>query len=95
MVKFRCIPLNKMYRSLLIFLPLQAGSFLSYLIMFIGSMLIGISDIVTAPIGPRSMVATGPEEIEAAKWEFENDMERFLEVAEVKCTGAERLFLFY
>ena len=32
------------------------------------------------------MVATGPEEIEAAKWEFKNDMERFLEVAEVGAT---------
>ncbi|KAK7739128.1 Leucyl aminopeptidase yscIV [Cytospora paraplurivora] len=39
-------------------------------------------DIATASIGPRSLVATGPDQLEAAKWEFEHDMERFLEVAE-------------
>lgn len=39
-------------------------------------------DIATASIGPRSLVATGPDQLEAAKWEFEQDMERFLEVAE-------------
>jgi leukotriene-A4 hydrolase len=39
-------------------------------------------DIKTAPIGPRSVVATGPNELEACKWEFENDMEKFMEIAE-------------
>lgn len=39
-------------------------------------------DIATAPIGPRSLVATGPDQLEGAKWEFERDMERFMEVAE-------------
>jgi leukotriene-A4 hydrolase len=39
-------------------------------------------DIVTAPIGPRSKVATGPLEIEDCKWEFERDMEKFMEIAE-------------
>ncbi|KAL8732032.1 MAG: hypothetical protein Q9166_002984 [cf. Caloplaca sp. 2 TL-2023] len=39
-------------------------------------------DIATAPIGPRSAVATGPEELEASKWELENDTERFIQVAE-------------
>lgn len=39
-------------------------------------------DIVTAPIGPRSVVATGPNELEECKWEFERDMEKFMEVAE-------------
>lgn len=39
-------------------------------------------DIVTASIGPRSVVATGPNELQACKWELERDMERFMEVAE-------------
>ena len=39
-------------------------------------------DIATAPIGPRSVVATGPEELDAAQWEFERDMEKFMEAAE-------------
>jgi leukotriene-A4 hydrolase len=39
-------------------------------------------DIVTAPIGPRSIVATGPNELEECKWELERDMEKFMEVAE-------------
>ncbi|KAL8674803.1 MAG: hypothetical protein Q9168_000784 [Polycauliona sp. 1 TL-2023] len=39
-------------------------------------------DIATAPIGPRSVVATGPEELSASQWELEADTERFIEVAE-------------
>jgi len=39
-------------------------------------------DIATAPIGPRSTVATGPNELQACKWELERDMEKFMEVAE-------------
>jgi leukotriene-A4 hydrolase len=39
-------------------------------------------DIVTASIGSRSKVVTGPMEIEDCKWEFEEDMEKFLEIAE-------------
>lgn len=39
-------------------------------------------DIAQAPIGPRSFVATGPGELKACQWEFERDMENFLEVAE-------------
>ncbi|KAL8689522.1 MAG: hypothetical protein Q9224_004623, partial [Gallowayella concinna] len=39
-------------------------------------------DIATAPIGPRSTLATGPEELESSKWEFEADTERFIQVAE-------------
>lgn len=39
-------------------------------------------DITTASIGPRSTVATGPEEIEAAKWELEADTEHFVQTAE-------------
>lgn len=39
-------------------------------------------DIVTAPIGPRSKVVSGPNEIEDCKWEFEDDMQKFLDVAE-------------
>jgi len=43
---------------------------------------IASGDIATASIGPRSLVATGPEELLATKWELENDMEKFLETAE-------------
>lgn len=39
-------------------------------------------DIVTAPIGKRSVVASGPNELAASKWEFEEDMDRFMEAAE-------------
>ncbi|KAI5462450.1 peptidase family M1-domain-containing protein [Mariannaea sp. PMI_226] len=39
-------------------------------------------DIETAPIGPRSVVATGPNELADCKWELERDMEKFMEVAE-------------
>ncbi|KAI1301994.1 leukotriene A-4 hydrolase [Xylaria venustula] len=39
-------------------------------------------DLETAPIGKRSVVATGPEALQEAKWELENDMDKFLEVAE-------------
>lgn len=41
-------------------------------------------DIAAASIGPRSVVATGPGEIQDAKWEFEADMERFIQAAEVR-----------
>ncbi|MCJ1328022.1 hypothetical protein MMC10_004697 [Thelotrema lepadinum] len=43
---------------------------------------IASGDIATASIGPRSVVAAGPEELCAAKWELEDDMERFIEAAE-------------
>lgn len=39
-------------------------------------------DIATAPIGPRSVVATGPDQLKGAQWEFERDMEKFMTVAE-------------
>ena len=39
-------------------------------------------DLASAPIGKRSVVVTGPEALEDAKWEFEADMDKFLEVAE-------------
>ncbi|KAJ3526281.1 hypothetical protein NM208_g11267 [Fusarium decemcellulare] len=39
-------------------------------------------DIATAPIGPRSVVATGPNELHECKWELERDMEKFMEIAE-------------
>ncbi|KAF4125757.1 leukotriene-A4 hydrolase [Geosmithia morbida] len=39
-------------------------------------------DIATASIGPRSVVASGPNELEACKWELERDMEKFMEIAE-------------
>ncbi|KAI5861248.1 peptidase family M1-domain-containing protein [Durotheca rogersii] len=39
-------------------------------------------DLATAPIGRRSVVVTGPEALEEAKWELEEDMDKFLEVAE-------------
>jgi leukotriene-A4 hydrolase len=43
---------------------------------------IASGDIVTAPIGKHSVVATGPNEIEGAQWEFEADMDKFLAAAE-------------
>jgi len=46
---------------------------------------IASGDIAFASIGSRSQVATGPEELTAAKWELEADMEKFLEAAEVTC----------
>ncbi|KAI0390146.1 leukotriene A-4 hydrolase [Xylariaceae sp. FL0594] len=39
-------------------------------------------DLETARIGKRSVVAAGPEAIKDAKWELEEDMDKFLEVAE-------------
>lgn len=39
-------------------------------------------DIVTAPIGKRSCVATGPNELEASQWELKDDMDKFLDAAE-------------
>jgi leukotriene-A4 hydrolase len=39
-------------------------------------------DIATASIGPRSLVSTGPEELSDAKWELEEDTEKFIQVAE-------------
>ena len=39
-------------------------------------------DIATAPIGKHSVVATGPRQLARAKWEFEQDMDRFIEAAE-------------
>ena len=40
-------------------------------------------DIVKAPIGPRSKVATGPKELSAAQWELEESTERYIETVEV------------
>ncbi|KAM7197350.1 leukotriene A-4 hydrolase [Naviculisporaceae sp. PSN 640] len=39
-------------------------------------------EIATAPIGKKSVVATGPGELEEAKWELEEDMDKFMEHAE-------------
>ena len=39
-------------------------------------------DIVQAPVGPRSFVASGPDEIEDCQWELERDIENFIRVAE-------------
>jgi leukotriene-A4 hydrolase len=43
---------------------------------------IASGDIASAAIGPRSMVYTGPEELVECKWELEEDMEKFMEIAE-------------
>lgn len=40
-------------------------------------------DIAKAPIGPRSVVATGPKELKAAQWELEESTERYIETVEV------------
>lgn len=39
-------------------------------------------DIVSADIGPRSKVWSGPEDIAACKWELEEDMEPYMKIAE-------------
>ncbi|KAL9618190.1 MAG: hypothetical protein Q9160_007086 [Pyrenula sp. 1 TL-2023] len=39
-------------------------------------------DIETAPVGPRSVIATSPERVEACKWELEADTENFIQAAE-------------
>ncbi|KAI4257221.1 MAG: hypothetical protein LQ352_001719 [Teloschistes flavicans] len=39
-------------------------------------------DIAAAPIGPRSTVATGPDELKDSKWELEADTERYIQTAE-------------
>jgi leukotriene-A4 hydrolase len=39
-------------------------------------------DIASAPIGPRSVVATTPDGLGDAKWELEKDTEKFIETAE-------------
>lgn len=38
-------------------------------------------DIVAAPIGSHSVVVTGPDELEACKWELEESMDKFMDVA--------------
>jgi leukotriene-A4 hydrolase len=43
---------------------------------------IASGDLATASIGPRSIVATGPEELQSCQWEFEEDMESYLKTAE-------------
>ena len=39
-------------------------------------------DIVSAPIGRISSVATGPNELKASQWELQDDMDKFLDAAE-------------
>jgi leukotriene-A4 hydrolase len=39
-------------------------------------------DISEGYIGPRSVVVTGPEELDEAQWEFKEDMEKFLQTIE-------------
>jgi leukotriene-A4 hydrolase len=43
---------------------------------------IAAGDIAFAKVGPRSTVATGPDELQGCKWELENDTERYIEAAE-------------
>lgn len=43
-------------------------------------------DIAKAPIGPRSVVATGPKQLKAAQWELEESTEKYIETVEV-CTS--------
>ena len=43
-------------------------------------------DIGKAPIGPRSVVATGPKELKAAQWELEESTEKYIETVEVCIT---------
>lgn len=39
-------------------------------------------DLAAASVGPRSTVWTGPEELTACQWEFEDDVETFIQAAE-------------
>lgn len=39
-------------------------------------------DLASASIGPRSSVWTGPEELKASQWEFEEDTEAYIQSAE-------------
>ncbi|RYO74969.1 hypothetical protein DL766_006065 [Monosporascus sp. MC13-8B] len=39
-------------------------------------------DLATAPIGKKSVVVTGPEALKDAQWEFEADMDKFLDIAQ-------------
>ena len=39
-------------------------------------------DLASASIGPRSTVWTGPEELTASQWEFEQDTETYIQTAE-------------
>lgn len=43
---------------------------------------IASGDIEVTSIGPRSNVATGPDELQDCKWELEQDTEKFIEAAE-------------
>jgi leukotriene-A4 hydrolase len=43
---------------------------------------IASGDLETARIGKKSVVVAGPEAIKAAQWELEEDMDKFLDVAE-------------
>lgn len=43
---------------------------------------IASGDIATAKVGPRSSVATGPDELKDCKWELEADTEKFLQAGE-------------
>ena len=43
---------------------------------------IASGDLAFASVGPRSTVATGPDEISGCKWELEHDTERFLKAGE-------------
>ena len=41
-------------------------------------------DIAKARIGPRSVVATGPDQLKAAQWELEESTENYIETVEVR-----------
>lgn len=43
---------------------------------------IASGNLAHAPIGPRSTIYTEPPNLDACQWEFEKDMENFLQVAE-------------
>ncbi|KAF2663974.1 putative leukotriene A-4 hydrolase like protein [Microthyrium microscopicum] len=48
----------------------------SYLIAFASG------DIKSLPIGPRSQVYSGPDEVKGCQWEFEDDTENYIKIAE-------------
>lgn len=55
---------------------------------------IASGDIVSATIGPRSVVAAEPELLAGSRWELERDMEDFIQVAEKLVFPYGMYFLF-
>ncbi|OLL25450.1 Leukotriene A-4 hydrolase [Neolecta irregularis DAH-3] len=64
--------------------PTEGDIYVSHQPVPIPSYLIALAsgDLVSASVGPRSLVFTEPSMLDACKWEFEADVERFITTAE-------------